>query len=243
MLELKNFFVTTDGKEILKKINLKIKPGESHCLMGPNGSGKSSLSLALLSHPRYRVTGQLFLDGKDITSLSPDKKAKLGLFLSMQNPIGIPGVSVLNLLRQSQKNLVGKVSPPAQFLQTVKTELKALNLDEGFLKRSIHDSFSGGEKKKAEILQLNILKPKYILLDETDSGLDVDALKKVATGIKTSLGKDTGLLLITHYTRILKYLKPDFVHILKEGRIIKSGDYKLAEEIEEKGYSHFETKS
>lgn len=238
MLEIKNLHVSTDKKEILKGLNLKINKGETHVVMGPNGSGKSSLSLTLMGHPRYSVTsGKIILDKKDITNLPPDKRAKLGLFLAMQYPVAVPGVSVFNLLRSANKNLEVENISALEFQNKVKTKMKDLKIDEKFLTRSINDGFSGGEKKKAEILQLTILKPKYAILDETDSGLDVDALKTVSQGINSVAGKDLGILLITHYQRILKYVKPDFVHILVDGQIIKSGDAKLAEVVEEKGYA------
>lgn len=238
MLEIKNLHVSTDNKEILKGLDLKINKGEIHAIMGPNGSGKSSLSLALMGHPRYQVNqGSIKVDGKEITSLTPDKRAKLGLFLAMQYPVAVPGVSVFNLLRSANKNLEVEKIPALEFQNKVKSKMKELKMDENFLSRSINDGFSGGEKKKAEILQLAILKPKYAILDETDSGLDVDALKTVSAGINSVVGKDIGILLITHYQRILKYIKPDFVHILVDGKIVRSGDFKLAEQIEEKGYA------
>jgi Fe-S cluster assembly ATP-binding protein len=237
MLEIRNLHVSTDNKEILKGLSLKINKGEVHAIMGPNGSGKSSLSLSLMGHPRYQITkGSIILDGKNITSLAVDKRAKLGLFLAMQYPVAVPGVSVFNLLRSANKNLTKEKSSAIEFQNKVKNHMKNLKMDEKFLTRSINDGFSGGEKKKAEILQLSILKPKYAILDETDSGLDVDALKIVSEGINSASGKNLGILLITHYQRILKYVKPDFVHILVEGRIVKSGDATLAELVEEKGY-------
>ncbi len=238
MLEIQNLHVSTDNKEILKGVNLKINKGEVHAVMGPNGSGKSSLSLALMGHPRYQITsGKILLDGTNINLLTPDKRAKLGLFLAMQYPVAVPGVSVFNLLRSANKNLEREKVPALEFQNKIKKEMKNLKMDEKFLTRSINDGFSGGEKKKAEILQLSILKPKYAILDETDSGLDVDALKTVSQGINSVRGKEIGILLITHYQRILKYIKTNFVHILVDGKIVKSGDFKLAEEIEEKGYA------
>lgn len=238
MLEITNLFVSASKKEIIKGLDLKIRPGEIHVIMGPNGSGKSSLSLALMGHPGYQITsGQIKLDGKNITTLTPDKRAKLGLFLAMQNPVAIPGISVINLLRSAYKNLYGKSPTPLKFVKQIQENLKTLKLDASFATRSINDSFSGGEKKKVEILQINILKPKYLVLDETDSGLDVDALKIVGNGITKNSGPKVGVLLITHYQRLLRYVKPDFVHILVGGKIVKEGNYKLAEEIEESGYN------
>jgi Fe-S cluster assembly ATP-binding protein len=237
MLEIQNLSVTASGKVIISDLNLKINAGETHCLMGPNGSGKSTLSLALMGHPQYQISsGKILLDKKDITALSPDKKAKLGLFLAMQTPVAIPGVSVLSLMKTAYKNIYGKSPQPMGFVRQIQKGLKDLKLEESFATRSLHDGFSGGEKKKIELLQISLLKPKYLLLDETDSGLDVDALKVVGEGIRKNAGPKVGVLLITHYQRILKYIKPDFVHVLVDGKIIKSGDYKLAEMIEEKGY-------
>ncbi|MEX0622019.1 MAG: Fe-S cluster assembly ATPase SufC [Candidatus Woykebacteria bacterium] len=244
MLEIQDLYVSSEGlsrseagKEILRGVSLTVRAGEIHALMGPNGSGKSSLSLALMGHPRYKITkGKIKIDGKDASTLTPDKRAKLGLFLAMQYPVAIPGVSVTNFLRSSLRNL-DKKTTPAQFVQTTKKAMEELKIDESFATRSINDGFSGGEKKKMEILQLSILKPKYAVLDETDSGLDVDALKLVAEGIKKASGPKIGILLITHYQRILKHIQPDKVHILVDGKIVKSGGHKLAEKIEEKGYA------
>jgi Fe-S cluster assembly ATP-binding protein len=189
-----------------------------------------------MGHPRYQITkGKIKLDGKDLTTLTPDTRAKLGLFLAMQYPVSIPGVSVTNFLRSSLRNLKGSVKP-TEFVKTTKGAMAELKIDEGFARRSINDGFSGGEKKKMEVLQLSILKPKYAVLDETDSGLDVDALKLVADGIKKASGPKIGILLITHYQRILHYIRPDFVHVMVDGKIVKSGGYKLAEQIEDKGY-------
>ena len=238
MLEIRDLHVSSENKEILKGVSLKIKPGEIHALMGPNGSGKSSLSLALMGHPRYKITsGSIKIDGKDITALTPDKRAKFGLFLAMQYPVAVPGVSVTNFLRSSLRNLKGNVKP-VEFVQTTKAKMADLKIDESFATRSINDGFSGGEKKKMEVLQLSVLKPKYAVLDETDSGLDVDALKLVAKGINNVAGPGIGILLITHYQRILKYIQPDFVHILIDGKIVKSGGHKLAERVEEEGYAN-----
>ena len=236
MLEIRDLHVLADDKEIIKGVSLAIKPGEIHALMGPNGSGKSSLALALAGHSRYKVTsGSVKLDGKEINKLSPDKRARLGLFLAFQHPIAIPGVSVANFLRTALKSQKKDIAMP-KFISTLKTKLKDLRIDESFASRSVNDGFSGGEKKKSEVLQLSILKPKYAILDEIDSGLDVDALKKVAEQVKKISGPDVGTILITHYQRILKLVRPDFVHILIDGRVVESGDCKLAEEVEKKGY-------
>jgi len=239
MLEIKSLHVSTENKEILKGVSLTIKPGEIHALMGPNGSGKSSLSLALMGHPRYRITkGKIVLDKEDITNLAVDKRAKLGLFLAMQYPVAVPGVSVGSFMRSAYKNLKSSQVKALEIQNQVKAELKNLRMDPAFAGRSINDGFSGGEKKKMETLQLSILEPKYSVLDETDSGLDVDALKIVSKGIVESKRQNSrlGILLITHYQRILRYIEPDFVHILMDGRIVKSGNKNLALQIEEKGY-------
>ena len=239
MLSIENLIVESDKKRILNGVSLKIKTGEIHVIMGPNGSGKSSLSLALMGHPRYKITsGKVKIDGRDITKLTPDKRAKLGLYLAMQYPIAIPGVSVANFLRTSIKNLKVNVKPP-EFVKNLKEKMAELKINETFASRGINEGFSGGEKKKMEVLQLTMIEPKYAILDETDSGLDVDALKLVASGIKKSMGLKMGILLITHYQRILNYIKPDFVHILVDGKIVKSGTHKLAEKVEQKGYSSF----
>lgn len=239
MLELSNLHISSENKEIIKGVSLKIKPGEIHALMGPNGSGKSSLSLALAGHPRYIVTsGRIRLDGKDITNLSPEKRAKLGLFLAMQYPVAIPGVTVANFLHTSLKNLKKDVKP-AEFVTNLKGKMSELKINKSFVSRGINDGFSGGEKKKMEVLQLSILQPKYAILDETDSGLDVDALQTVASEIKNASGPKLGILLITHYQRILKYVRPDFVHVLVNGEVVKSGNSRLAVRVEKQGYERF----
>ena len=236
MLEIRDLHASSEGKEIVKGINLKIKQGEIHVLMGPNGSGKTSLALALAGHPRYKIiSGKILLDEKNITKLTPDKRAKLGLFLAMQQPIAVPGVSVTNFLRSSLRGLKKKVSTEG-FVKITKAKMIELKIDESFARRSINEGFSGGEKKKTEVLQLSIFEPKYVILDEIDSGLDVDALKLVAKGIKKASGPKVGILLITHYQRILKHIRPDFVHVLVAGQIVQSGNHKLAEKVEKRGY-------
>lgn len=237
MLDIQNLTIYSGKKEIIQGLNLTIKPGEIHVLMGPNGSGKSTLAATIMGHPQYQITqGKILLDKKDVTSLAVDKRAKLGLYLAMQSPVSIPGVSVINLIRTAYKNLYGKSPEPLKFVKEIQGKLKDLKLEDSFMTRSINDSFSGGEKKKVELLQISLLKPKYLILDETDSGLDVDSLKIVGEGIKKNSGPKVGVLLITHYQRILKYIKSDFVHVLVGGKIVKEGNYKLAEEIEESGY-------
>ncbi|MBI4170958.1 MAG: Fe-S cluster assembly ATPase SufC [Candidatus Aenigmarchaeota archaeon] len=238
-LEIKDLHVSVDGKEILKGIDLIVREGEIHALMGPNGSGKSTLSYAVMGHPRYKIdSGQILFDGKDVTTLKPNERAKLGLFLSFQYPSEIEGVSVANFLRTSLNTLNnGNKLTLQEFRQLLIEKMALLNMDKSFSSRYLNAGFSGGEKKKGEILQLAVLQPRIAILDETDSGLDIDALKTVAEGINT-ISRQTamGVLLITHYQRLLNYVKPDYVHILIDGRIVKSGNYELAEHLEEKGY-------
>lgn len=238
-LVIKNLYVRVDGKEILKGVNLEIKAGEVHALMGPNGSGKSTLANALMGNPKYRITkGSIRLDGKNINELSPDKRAKLGLFLSFQYPNEIPGLTVSNFLRTALNSIQGKKISVINFHKLLREKMSCLKMDRKFGVRYLNDGFSGGEKKRAEILQMLVLDPKYCILDETDSGLDIDALKTVASGINTlkDSGKPKGILLITHYYRILNYITPDQVHIMVNGKIVKSGDKELAQQIEKEGY-------
>jgi Fe-S cluster assembly ATP-binding protein len=225
-----------DGKEILKGVDLRVPAGEIHALMGPNGSGKSTLAYTLMGHPKYMVTGgSVSFDDTDVLSLTPDERAKLGLFLSFQYPTAIPGVTMVNFLRASLRSL-GKEMPAREFMQALKREMDALKMDEQFRSRYVNDGYSGGEKKRAEILQMAMLRPKLAILDETDSGLDVDALRTVAEGVKRLTGPDMGILLITHYYRILEFLTPDVVHVLHDGRVVRSGGATLAREIEHGGY-------
>ncbi len=245
-LVIHNLHVSVLDKEIVKDLSLEIPKGKVVAIMGPNGSGKSTLANTLAGHPKYSVMGgTIELDGKDITNLSPDKRAKLGLFLSMQYAPEIAGVTLANFLRIAtgarlpsplRRGTQGEVSP-LEFHKLLMAKMAELKIDPAFAKRYINTGFSGGEKKRAEILQLLLLNPTYAILDETDSGLDVDALKIVAEGINTFKNPEHGILLITHYNRILEYVVPDVVHIMKNGQIVKTGDAELAKEIEQDGYT------
>jgi Fe-S cluster assembly ATP-binding protein len=234
---IKELHVSVEGKEILKGVDLAIKRGEVHALMGPNGSGKSTLANALMGHPLYEVThGRVLFKGADILGLTPDERARRGLFLAFQYPTAIPGVTMVNFLRSALKAVRGEEVPVRDFRHLLKETMELLKMDESFARRYVNDGFSGGEKKRAEVLQLGILKPEMAVLDETDSGLDIDALRTVSEGINALSGPNLGMLLITHYQRILNYIKPDFVHVLFAGRIVKSGGSELAQELEAKGY-------
>ena len=235
-LVVKDLHATVADKEILRGVDLHVPAGEVHALMGPNGSGKSTLAYTLMGHPRYVVTGgTASLGGTDLLPLATDERARLGLFLSLQYPTAIPGVTMMNFLRASLGAL-GKQLPAKEFIRLVKDEMAALRMDEGFRARYVNDGFSGGEKKRAEILQLAVLRPKLAILDETDSGLDVDALRTVAEGVDRLRGPGMGLLVITHYPRILEFLRPDAVHVLHRGRVVASGAAELAQRIERDGY-------
>jgi len=229
------------GNPILKGIDLQIEAGKVHALMGPNGSGKSTLAFSLTGHPNYHITsGNVTLDGQDLLELSPDKRAKAGLFLSFQYPAAIPGVKVANFLHAARQAVKPGDLTPAKFRAMLMEKLDLLDMDPGFLGRYLNDGFSGGEKKRLEMLQLAMLQPKYAVLDETDSGLDVDALRAVGDSInalrKSDEGKETGFLIITHYPRILQHVEPDVVHIMIDGRIVKTGGPELAQRIEREGY-------
>jgi Fe-S cluster assembly ATP-binding protein len=229
--------VSIEGKEILKGVSLSINRGEVHALMGPNGSGKSTLANTLMGHPRHEVTGgRVLFKREDILSLRPDQRAQKGLFLAFQYPTSIPGVTMVNFLRASLRAVRGGDVPVREFRTILKETMDLLKMDESFARRYVNDGFSGGEKKRAEVLQLGILRPEMAVLDETDSGLDIDALRTVAEGVNALMGPRMGVLVITHYQRILNYIKPDFVHVLFAGRIVKSGGRELAEELEAKGY-------
>ena len=247
-LEVKNLHVSVAnpaavGEEIpiLKGVNLPVKSGETHAVMGPNGSGKSTLSYAIAGHPKYAVTsGSITLDGQDVLAMSVDERARAGLFLAMQYPIEVPGVSMSNFLRTAATAVRGEAPKLRHWVKEVKTAMSDLDIDPAFSERSVNEGFSGGEKKRHEILQLGLLKPKIAILDETDSGLDVDALRVVSEGVnRYAKAENGGVLLITHYTRILRYIQPQFVHVFFGGRIIQSGGPELADELEENGYERF----
>ncbi len=245
-LEVKDLHVsvqTPDGtaKEILKGVDLTVKSGETHAVMGPNGSGKSTLSYAIAGHPKYTVTsGSITLDGQDVLEMSVDERARAGLFLAMQYPVEVPGVSMSNFLRTAVTAVRGEAPKLRHWVKEVKTALADLDIDPQFSERSVNEGFSGGEKKRHEILQLGLLKPKIAILDETDSGLDVDALRVVSEGVnRYAEAEQAGVLLITHYTRILRYIHPQFVHVFVDGRIVESGGPELADELEENGYVRF----
>ncbi len=246
-LEITNLHVSISTEQgpvdILKGVDLTIKQGETHAIMGPNGSGKSTLAYTIAGHPRYEVTdGSITLDGENVLEMSVDERAKAGLFLAMQYPVEVPGVTVTNFLRTAKTALEGKAPALRQWVGELRGAMESLKMEPGFAERNVNEGFSGGEKKRHEIMQLQLLKPKFAVLDETDSGLDVDALKIVAEGVNKAKD-DTGLgvVLITHYTRILRYIKPDFVHVIVAGKIAEEGGPELAERLEEEGYDRFLT--
>lgn len=237
-LEIKDLHVSVDGKPIVKGLNLTINEGEIHALMGPNGSGKSTLAQAIMGHPRYTIdSGAVLLDGESVMNMSVDKRAKKGLFLSFQYPAEVPGVSMMNFFRMAMMAQGQKMTIP-EFRKIIQEKMNMLHVDESFTKRYLNEGFSGGEKKRSEILQMALLNPKIAILDETDSGLDIDALKIVSEGINNLAGPNTGMLLITHYNRMLKYITPHYVHIMINGRIVKSGDSSLAMKLDEHGYEN-----
>jgi Fe-S cluster assembly ATP-binding protein len=236
-LEIQNLHVRTDEREILHGVDLVISKGETHALMGPNGSGKSTLANTLMGNPTYEITdGRILLDGEDLTEADPDDRAKAGLFLAFQYPVSIPGVSVANFLRTAMNAKRDEPIKVKAFGELLKKNMELLRVEREFTSRYLNDGFSGGEKKRAEILQMAMLQPGYAVLDETDSGLDIDALRVVADGVNALRGPELGALIITHYTRILQYVQPDFVHIMLSGRIVQEGGPELADHLEEKGY-------
>ncbi|MCC7022841.1 MAG: Fe-S cluster assembly ATPase SufC [Thermomicrobiales bacterium] len=249
MFEIENLHAEIDGNEILKGVNLVVNEGEIHALMGPNGSGKSTLAYVIAGDPRYEVTeGSIRFRGEDILEWTPDERARKGLFLAFQYPTVIPGVSMANFLRMAVTNVrnaraeeaanggEAQKMTPREFRRLMREKMALLKMDDAFATRYLNEGFSGGEKKRAEILQMALLEPKMAVLDETDSGLDIDALKVVSEGVNNLSGPDVGMLLITHYQRLLNFIKPDFVHIMMEGRIVESGGPELAHELEAKGY-------
>ena len=244
LLEIEALRATIAGKEILKGLNLTIGAGEVHAIMGPNGSGKSTLANALMGNPRYTVTGgEVRFLGQSLAKMPPDERARLGLFLAFQYPVAVPGVTVVNFLRQAVNAVRGEDVPIREFREELFEKMDLLKVDQDFARRYLNDGFSGGEKKRAEMLQLAMLKPRMAVLDETDSGLDIDALRTVADGVNTLMNEDMGLLLITHYQRLLNYIKPQFVHVLIDGRIVRSGGPELAEELESTGYDTIEAEA
>jgi Fe-S cluster assembly ATP-binding protein len=246
-LEIRDLHVSVqtsdESKPILRGVDLIVKSGETHAIMGPNGSGKSTLAYSIAGHPKYKVTsGQVLLDGEDVLAMSVDERARAGLFLAMQYPVEVPGVSVSNFLRTAATAIRGEAPKLRTWVKEVKGAMQELGVDQSFAERNVNEGFSGGEKKRHEILQLELLKPKFAILDETDSGLDIDALKVVSEGVnRAAAGGELGTLLITHYTRILRYIRPDFVHVFVGGRIVEEGGSELADQLEESGYERFIT--
>src|SRR6218665_1972276 len=241
MLQIKNLHASVEDKEILKGINLEVKAGEVHAIMGPNGSGKSTLSSVIAGKEEYEVTdGEIFLEGEDIGELAPEERAHKGVFLSFQYPVEIPGVSVTNFMKtainETRKAKGQEEMPANEMLKLIREKSELLEIDRKFLSRSLNEGFSGGEKKRNEIFQMAMLEPKLAILDETDSGLDIDALRIVANGVNKLKSQNNAVVVITHYQRLLDYIIPDFVHVLMDGRIVKSGGKELAYELEEKGY-------
>ena len=246
--EIKDLRVSVEGREILKGVSLSVNKGEVHAVMGPNGSGKSTLSHTLMGHPNYKViSGEVLFKGKNILTLQPEERAKLGMFLALQYPVVVPGITMSNFLRtaiNAKRGYDGKDKSKAinvkEFRALLKDEMSVLRMDDSFLSRYVNEGFSGGEKKRAEILQMAVLQPKLAILDETDSGLDIDALRIVAQGVNAMRAPDRAILVVTHYQRLLNYIIPDFVHVMSKGRVVKSGGKELALELEESGYAQFE---
>ena len=244
-LEIKDLYASVETKEgrkqILKGVNLTVNSGETHAIMGPNGSGKSTLAYTLAGHPKYEVdSGQVLLDGEDILKMTPDERAKAGLFLAMQYPVEVPGVSMTNFLRTAKTEVEGKAPSLRSWVKELSEAMKKLRMDPKFASRSVNEGFSGGGKKRADVLQLELLKPKFAILDETDSGLDVDALRIVSEGVnRAKENTGLGIMMVTHYTRILKYIKPDIVHVFAQGHFVETAGPELADELEEEGYDKY----
>ena len=237
IFEIQDLHVEVEGKEILKGLSLKLESGKIHTLMGPNGSGKSTLANTLMGHPKYKITsGRILIDNEDITNFEPDERAKKGLFLSFQYPNEIPGITITHFLMSALENVNGRKPSMMEFKNLLEEKMDLLKIDRKFLTRYLNEGFSGGEKKKSEILQLAVLNPKVAILDETDSGLDIDALRIVSEGVNAFMNEDKIVLIITHYKRILEYVKPDKVSILIDGKIVKEGDSTLVDNLEDKGY-------
>ncbi len=237
MLKIENLHVEVDGNEIVKGLDLEVGRGEIHAIMGPNGSGKSTLANVLMGHPRYDVTeGSITFEGEDVLELEPDERAKMGIFLAFQYPSEVPGVSVANFLRTAVNSVREEELSPMQMYKLLQEKMAVMRMDTKFAERYLNEGFSGGEKKRNEILQLLMLEPRLAILDETDSGLDIDALQVVARGVNEMRGPEFSAVLITHYQRILRYIEPDHVHVMLDGRLVTSGGKELAEALEEKGY-------
>jgi len=238
LLKIENLKAQIDNKVILNGINLEVKAGEIHVIMGPNGAGKSTLAYTLMGHPGYEVLeGSALINGEELLGMKVDERAKKGLFLSFQYPEVIPGITVENFLRTAKNAVSSRKQSIVAFKKLLKTNMESLGIDESYASRYLNEGFSGGEKKKNEILQMKVLAPKVAILDETDSGLDVDAIRVVAEGVNQFSSKENGIIIITHYNKLLDYIKPDFVHILKEGKIVQTGDVSLAKSIDEEGFA------
>ena len=242
-IEIRNLRVSIEGKEILKGVDLTVEQGKVHAIMGPNGTGKSTLAYTLMGHPSYTVTeGEVIFKGQNVLELEPDERSRLGIFLAFQYPVAIPGVTVANFLRTAINarrravNPEDKGMPIPEFRKLLKEKMSMLKMDQNFAGRYLNEGFSGGEKKRAEILQMATLNPEIAILDETDSGLDIDALRIVADGVNALMNKDLGILIITHYQRLLNYIKPDYVHVMLDGKIVESGGPDLALHLEDQGY-------
>ena len=239
-LVIEDLHVQVEDKQILRGVDLTVEAGKVHALMGPNGSGKSTLAYALAGHPRYRVTGgKVTFKGEDVLGMTPDERARTGMFLAMQYPVEVPGVSVTNFLRTAMNAVRGEDIPVREFAKDLREQMRQLDMDPRFAERNLNEGFSGGEKKRHEILQMALLRPELAILDETDSGLDVDALRVVAEGVNRLRGPQLGVLLITHYTRVLRYISPDVVHVMVEGRVVQSGGPELADQLESEGYERW----